>query len=350
MSRNTSSPPPADRRPEGKGRADGDSRGRVTRDGKGTPAQDEAGTGKAGHPDGPPGPAPDGTPEHDGPGAPAGKTGRVALFRPGPAAQSAPLTIDQRTGQLRHPAPGAFAPLNPAKVWRSLTAIAPSPAALAAHGLVWGVTDGPGPGTFDMLRTRVLQAMARRDWLRLGVTAPEAGSGASFVAANLALSAAQLPSCRTLLLDLDLRSPALASRFGLTERPALVDCLTGDQPFEAHFRRLGENLALGLNAVPVSHSAETLQHPAFAESLLALRDMLEPDLMIFDLPPALASDDVLALAPQLDAVLLVIDGTQSAPDRVRACLRLFEGQVPVLGTVLNRARDRNLRLAAARGG
>lgn len=78
--------------------------------------------------------------------------------------------------------------------------------------------------------------------------------------------------------------------------------------------------------------------------------MLEPDLMIFDLPPALASDDVLALAPQLDAVLLVIDGTQSAPDRVRACLRLFEGQVPVLGTVLNRARDRNLRLAAARGG
>lgn len=278
-----------------------------------------------------------------------GKAGRVALFRPGPVRHDAPLNLDQRTGQMRWPSPGSFAPLTPDKAWRSLTAISPTPAFLAANGLVWGLEDTPGALAFDMLRTRVLQAMAKRNWLCLGVTGPDAGAGASFVAANLALSAAQLPSCRTVLLDLDLRNPALAWRFGLADAPALTGCLIGDEPFESHFRRLGENLALGLNGVPSGHSAETIQHPAMGEALSAMRDMFQPDLVILDMPPTLASDDVLALAPQLDAVLLVIDGHGSTPGRVRECLRLLEGQVPLLGVVLNRARDRGRR-GTAKGG
>jgi Mrp family chromosome partitioning ATPase len=74
--------------------------------------------------------------------------------------------------------------------------------------------------------------------------------------------------------------------------------------------------------------------------MAALRDLLQPDVVLVDTPPALGSDDVLSLAEEVDAVLLVVDGTATSPEDLRACERLFESRLPVLGTVLNRAQDR----------
>jgi Mrp family chromosome partitioning ATPase len=65
-------------------------------------------------------------------------------------------------------------------------------------------------------------------------------------------------------------------------------------------------------------------------------------LVVIDAPPVLMSDDVLALLPQLDAVLLIVDGTKTTAAEVRACERLFDGQCPLMGVVLNRAQDRGL--------
>ena len=74
--------------------------------------------------------------------------------------------------------------------------------------------------------------------------------------------------------------------------------------------------------------------------MTTLRELLQPDVVLIDTPPALSSDDVLSLSDEVDAVLLVVDGTVTTPEDVRACERLFEGRLPLLGTVLNRAQDR----------
>ena len=34
------------------------------------------------------------------------------------------------------------------------------------------------------------------------------------------------------------------------------------------------------------------------------------------------------------------DGTRTSPEDIRACERLFEGRLPLMGVVLNRAQDR----------
>lgn len=267
----------------------------------------------------------------------------ISLFRPGQTLPQAPITYDLATGREIFSAPLPPVLINPAKVWESLTPVTLAADHLIGNGLFPQSSEEPAAAAFDMLRTRVLQGLAEKRWKRIGVTSPTHGCGKSFVATNLALSLARRPSSRTVLLDLDLRRPQLAELLGLREVPALEDFLNGEQPLESIFRRFGRTLALGLNGTPVTGAAEALHNPETAASLEAMLEQLDPEIVLHDLPPALASDDVLALAPALDAVLLVTDGTQSTPEDIRACERLFAGRLPILGVVLNRAQDAGAR-------
>ncbi len=249
-----------------------------------------------------------------------------------------PMPIPAET----RPAPLDLAPPRPNRVWESLNAKRLDEAALARNGLFTNSAQNPVTSEFDLLRTRILQPMQDRGWRRLAVTSPTHGCGKSLVAGNLALSLSRRPESRTLLLDLELRAPGLAALFGAGDAAPLRDVLTGDQPFEGHLRRVGRTLALGLNPVPVRDAAEVLHNPALAASIAAMIEGLDPQIALFDLPPVLVTDDVLALAPLLDAVLLVIDGTRSTAAEVRQCERLLDGQIPIIGVVLNRAQDRGL--------
>lgn len=265
----------------------------------------------------------------------------VSLFRHSPA-DAAPVTLDQKTGRELVTQPLNLAPPNPDRVWESLSAVTLDATFLARNGLFTNLAENPAAAYFDILRTRLLQAMAERGWRRIAVTSPTHGCGKSFVAANLALSLARRPSSRTVLLDLELRAPALAGLLGVSDIGPLREFLLGDQPLESQFRRVGRTLALGLNAQPAADAAELLHEPATAEALAAIQLLLDPQVIVCDAPPVLVSDDVLALAPLVDAVLLVVDGTRSTADEVRACERLFEGRTPLMGIVLNRAQDRDL--------
>ncbi|VDC27698.1 CpsD/CapB family tyrosine-protein kinase [Pseudogemmobacter humi] len=267
------------------------------------------------------------------------RPGYVSLFRPGHPRIESAVTLDQRTGREIMLAPENFAAPNPSRVWESIGEVQVNPDRLARNGLFPKAEQHPATRIFDMLRTRIAQAMTKEGWNRLAVTSPGPGCGASFVAANLALALGRLPSCRTVLMDLDLREPKLADLFGQTDAQPLLDFLMGEQPLESQFRRIGGNLALALNGAPVSRAAETLQDPQVADTLRAMGEVLQPDMIIFDTPPALTSDDAISLAGRVDAVLLVVDGTRTTPAEITACERLFEGRIPLLAVVLNRAQD-----------
>lgn len=263
----------------------------------------------------------------------------VPVFRQGQPIPQDSVTLNQRTGREILVEPMTLLPFNPARVWESISELPAQPNLWARNGLFADATQNPVTRIFDMLRTRVLQALAKQGWTRIAVTSPTHGCGKSFVAANLALALSRLPSCRTALLDLELRDPQLAQMFGVIDAPPMEKFLTGRQPLEGHFRRIGRNLALALNGEPVARASELLQDPEFSGAMATLRDLLQPDVVLIDTPPALGSDDVLALAGEVDAVLLVVDGTATSPDDLRACENLFEGRLAVLGTVLNRAQD-----------
>ncbi|MGQ0566764.1 MAG: CpsD/CapB family tyrosine-protein kinase [Gemmobacter sp.] len=229
--------------------------------------------------------------------------------------------------------------LTPARVWESLPPVSLDAGWLTGNGLFPNSSTDPAPGAFDILRTRIMLAFQENGWRRIAVTSPTHGCGKSTVAANLALSLARRPGSRTVLMDLELRRPGLAALLGVPEPGLLRDFLTGTQPLETHFQRVGRTLALALNGTPVPDAAELLQAPDTTGALVAMMEQLDPEVVVYDLPPVLVSDDVIGFAPQVDAVLLVADGTQTTADEVKACERLFEGRVLLLGVVLNRAQD-----------
>lgn len=275
---------------------------------------------------------------------PAPRTSAVTLFRRGGESHPPkPLARRLVSPQIRArdifsgDAPDAL--VNSARVWSSLNRIDLDFAVLAGNGLFPRADAESAAMRFDLLRTQMLHALAERGWSRIGITAPRRGCGASFIAANLALSFARRPDGSTVLIDLDLRHPALARQFGLADVPPLRAFLMDDQPLESHFLRYGQGLALGLNGRAEPDPGAILHARACDMALEAVSVQLEPGLILFDLPPLLEGDEVLALKPQLDAVILVADGTRTSPADLNACTRLLDGQVPILTAILNRGED-----------
>lgn len=251
-----------------------------------------------------------------------GAGGRTKRADFGPELRDAPMMLPARR--------------EPARAWEGLSLIRLDDAHLRRNRLIPSHRSDPAGTAFDVLRTQIIQAAGERGWRRVAVTAPTPGCGKSFVAANLALSLARKPDFRTVLMDLDLRDPGLASVLGVEGAGRLRDVLSGAQPVESQLVRVGPTLAVALNDTAEADAAEVLQSGQTLEAIEAVEAAFSPDLLLFDLPPALDSDDVLSVLPIVDAVLLVADATQTLAAEIAECERLFDGRAPLLGVVLNK--------------
>lgn len=193
---------------------------------------------------------------------------------------------------------------------------------------------------FDLLRTRLRQTVKQNGWVNIGVASPTSGCGTTFTAAHLAASLSRVPSSRTVLMDFNMRTPGLAQTLDMNagQTGGLRDFLAGDVAISDYILRASSTLAVGLGAGPEEDAAEILQDPATVVSLAEMRAALNPDIVLYDLPPLLSFDDASAFLPQLDGILLVSDGTRTMAKHLAECDRILDGQVPLLGVILNRAR------------
>ena len=137
-----------------------------------------------------------------------------------------------------------------------------------------------------------------------------------------------------------MRAPGLAQTLDMDAGQAggLRDFLAGDVAISDYIMRVSDTLAVGLGASREEDAAEILQDPATAASLAEMRAALNPDIVLYDMPPLLSYDDTSAFLPQLDGILLVSDCTQTMAKHLAECERVLDGQVPLLGVILNRAR------------
>jgi len=190
---------------------------------------------------------------------------------------------------------------------------------------------------FDVLRTRIMRAFQKNGWSRLGITSPTKGCGKTFVSANLALSMSRAQNQRTILIDMDLRLPALSKVLGVRQNDPARWFLSGQTAPEDFLRSAGPNLAVGVNTDRVRDAAEVIMDERTGETLNGMRAQFDPDIVIYDLPPMLSCDDVIGFLPQLDCVLLVIAGDRTRPDSVTECERLLADQTQLLGILLNKA-------------
>ncbi|MEY8841329.1 exopolysaccharide biosynthesis protein, partial [Cribrihabitans sp. XS_ASV171] len=112
----------------------------------------------------------------------------------------------------------------------------------------------------------------------------------------------------------------------------------GQVDLDEHLVKCSETLALGLAGEPVRDASELLHAPASAIVLDEMIAELHPDVVIYDLPAVLGSDDLHAFLPNVDGVLLVADATRTTGEEIRACEKVIGEAAPLLGVVLNRGR------------
>ena len=207
-------------------------------------------------------------------------------------------------------------------------------------------SDGTHPAghAYRMLRTQILQRARAHGLNTLGVVSAVNGEGKTLTAVNLALSMAAEPNQTVLLLDLDLRRPAVARTLGLRAERGLESWFGGDEPTR--------NVCYGIEGVerlhvlptlsPVSGSSEVLAGVTTRKLLNELKGRDPGRLLIIDLPPVLLSDDALMVAPLLDAVVLVVNERRTRREDVLRVIDLL-GNTRIVGTVLNRSAESERR-------
>lgn len=197
---------------------------------------------------------------------------------------------------------------------------------------------GTEAAPFDMLRTKMLQQMQKNNWRRVAIVSPDSGCGKSTVAASLAFSFARQKDIRSVVMDLDLRRVGLANYLQQKCSHGMGDVLESRVRFEDHALRSGENLLFGLNDGPARNSSEILQSRRTVEVLEEIENRLHPDIVMFDVPPLMASDDSHGFLKNVDCALLVIAAEKTTFEQVDVAERQLADLTNVLGIVLNKCR------------
>ena len=168
------------------------------------------------------------------------------------------------------------------------------------------------------------------------VTSPAPGEGKSWMAANLAISLAQMGQ-RTLLVDLDLRQPHLHDLFGQEPAPGLSNRLAaGAADTEIVRPTAVPGLSLAVAGPAPPNALELIGSGAFTRFLASCRKRF--DWIVVDTVPVLPVADALVAARAVGAVLFVV-GAGSTPRKVAADAleRLAQSNTNVVGCVLNKA-------------
>ena len=198
---------------------------------------------------------------------------------------------------------------------------------------------GAEAAPFDMLRTRVLQQMRTNNWRRLAITSPTSGCGKTTTSCNLAFSLARQADLRTVVIETDMRRPALAKVLGQKRsKHQFAKVLAGTAAPQEHMFRYGSNLCFGTNHAPQLNSSELLQSATTKSALENVEKTLDPEIMIFDTAPLLASDDTVGFLEQVDCVLLVAEAESTTIEEIDTCERDLAAHTNVLGVVLNKCR------------
>lgn len=232
----------------------------------------------------------------------------------------------------RHAAPlpvFAVRPYDPAQCTQNRVLVPETRAAGNAHA----------SAAYRILRARLLQRVRGENWTAVGFTSPGPSEGKSLTAVNLALTIAAERNNDVFLLDLDLRNPSIARYLGVTPPRDIAGYLSGNCSAEEVLFSIGiEHLALAGNAVHDEHASELLANRRLYDLLGYIRKIAARPLVIVDMPPVLNTDDALVVAPQLEAMIMVVGEGRTRRDGLERAAELL-ADYNLAGIVLNHSRE-----------
>ena len=161
--------------------------------------------------------------------------------------------------------------------------------------------------------------------------------GKSLTALNLAIAIAKGFDHTVLLVDTDLRRPALHKLLGLKVEVGLIQCLRDNVPISQALIKTGIGKLVFLPAGgTVSKPVELLSSNRMKEVVHELKNRYPERYVIFDTPPVLPFADAQVLATIVDGVVFVVREGRAKPDEIKKAIQTLYG-TNLLGTVYNDA-------------
>ena len=198
---------------------------------------------------------------------------------------------------------------------------------------------------FALLRARLRYFNVDREVRSLLVTSATPGEGKTTVALNLALAEAAAGNTSVVLVEADLRRPALRQRLAIEPRPGLAEILSRNATIDEALasaqvpgRGNGNGPAAGFSIICAGatppNPGELVESRAMIDLLGALSERF--DLVIIDSPPTSVVSDAMPLMRLVSGVVIVsrIDvTTRDATRHLREQLRKL--RAPTLGVIAN---------------
>jgi succinoglycan biosynthesis transport protein ExoP len=191
--------------------------------------------------------------------------------------------------------------------------------------------------SFRQVRSTLSKRMDLAAHKTLVVIAATPGSGATSIVANLALVGAAAGQ-RVLVIDANMRRPALHRIFGVNDGPGLADVITANAKLEGAVQRAGDDRLHVLSAGSREHRAgELLATEAMTVLVRQAREMY--DLVLIDVAPALVSGDGMAVANRCDSSMLVVKAMSETRGMVARLINdLNDARAEMLGVLVNGVR------------
>jgi succinoglycan biosynthesis transport protein ExoP len=183
----------------------------------------------------------------------------------------------------------------------------------------------------DKLRGYVAQTWLARGATTVAVTSPLGDEGKAFAAFGLASSLAQA-GYKTLLVDFDLRDPALHTYAGVQNQNGVCELLRG----EADARAAVQSLPSGLHLVPAGRWSDEARKAAVGGKLEALLSRLkEPyDVVVLHGHALLTAAESVEVARRCEAVLVCARYRETrTPLLKKATERVAAMEIPYAGVV-----------------
>lgn len=200
---------------------------------------------------------------------------------------------------------------------------------------VWALDPRDARGrSFVSLRSQLMTRFCDPGGRILAISSTMPREGKTFIAANLAAALSRVHP--TVAIDLDLRRPELAQRFGLTIKCGVDDILAGTREWPASAQRVIPGLTIHGARQPTDNPTEMLASERLAAIFQMLRQLPGKPLCIIDTPPALLLDDAHLITRHVDGLMMVIDEGRT---RIRDLKKALASLAPatIVGSILNRS-------------
>jgi len=185
------------------------------------------------------------------------------------------------------------------------------------------------------LYTNLMLATSDRPPKILLIGSTEPGEGKTTIAACLGLNQVAAGS-RTLIVDLNLRTPALHTLFNLDRAPGLAELLAGDVALE---QVIHTDAASGVEIITAGAACDDPAELLMGDNIDMLLQMLREryDLVVLDSPAYVSWADSRILLDKSDATVFVVRWGQTRCRRVRRALTQIRGsRDQPIGIALNR--------------